>query len=79
MGEVKQIPESLTYNRTPEQKALIEAAGEVAAEIPELTGYVVIGFNHEVEYACWHAWPCSENELPDYVQDMLKYWISELI
>lgn len=77
MAEVRKIPDSITYNRTEAQRALIEAAGEVALEVPELTGYVVIGFNETFECARWHSWPCTDQELPGYTRSVLEDWISE--
>jgi len=77
LAEVRKIPDSLTFHRTPAQNALIEAAGEVALEVPELTGYVVIGFNETFECVRYVSWPCTDSELPEYASDTLKHWIAE--
>jgi len=63
-------------HRTDAQNELISTAAEVAYEIQEHTGYLIIAWDENKEYVAW-KFPSTNEDFTEYTIDTIKHWIEE--
>lgn len=63
-------------HRTDAQDHLICEAADVAYDVPELTGFLVIAWDETTEVVRW-SFPNTSEDHAEYVKETIAHWMDE--